>query len=170
MQTITIHYAHVIIETRQSGMGLQERSHSSGLGDVGEFGIITANAGGSLSLVQPGPKEHNKKGPMVELQEQAEARTQTALCAKLKSCNFILIGNGQLLKNFQQGSDLFRFTVQREDSGRNMEGQIKGQGWDEEIGYKVNARTQVREGGWMIWGKGSNDGGEWMKPGTVSGS
>lgn len=87
------------------------RSQPSGLGDVKEFGILIANAGSSLSSVQPEPKEHSKKRPTVELQEQAEARTQTALCAKLRSCNFILIGNGQLLKNFQQGSDLFRFTV-----------------------------------------------------------
>lgn len=65
----------------------------------------------SLRSALPRPKENSEKAPMVELQEQAEARMPTALYVKLRSCNFILIENGQLLKNFQQGSDLLRFAV-----------------------------------------------------------
>lgn len=75
------------------------------------FGIIIGNAGTSLSSALPGPKVHSEKGPAVELQEQTEATTPTALCAKLRSCDFILMGNRQLLKNVQQGSDMFRFAV-----------------------------------------------------------
>lgn len=41
----------------------------------------------------------------------AEARTPTALCARLRSRNFILIENRRLLKNFQKRSDLFRAAV-----------------------------------------------------------
>ena len=41
----------------------------------------------------------------------AEARTPTALCARLRSRDFILIENRQLLKNFQKRSDLFRVAV-----------------------------------------------------------
>lgn len=52
----------------------------------------------------------------------AEARTPIALCARLRSHNFILIENRQLLENFQKRSDPFRVAVQREDSGRNTEG------------------------------------------------
>lgn len=52
------------------------------------------------------------------LQEQAEARAQTALCVKGRSCGFSLRENGQLLETVQQGREPFRFMVQREEPGR----------------------------------------------------
>ena len=100
----------VITETRQDGKGLWERGHAGGLGCVGAFGVFMTNAGTSLSSERPGPEEHSEKN-LWETAGAGRGQKQTALCADLRSYDVVITGNGLLLKNFHQGSDLSRFII-----------------------------------------------------------
>lgn len=64
------------------------------------------------------------------------------------------MGNGRLLRNFQQGSDLCDLLFRDRTLAGAWKDRLRGARRGQETGYEVNARIQVREGS-----RGSGDGG-----------